>query len=176
MKTHLLTFTLLTGLGLNGCVSVRSNQESGEVPSFQKILVFTKQKEKAQRYADSYRFAFPAGYQVTTLGFDDLTFGNPDSLIRQEAAANGCDAVLWLETRPTGTVTGTQFGTWSDFELYGEFRTWPANQPFWKMKVALASLRSQLSPDRVVRQLQRDGILRPVSLTRPSAALSPKNP
>ncbi|MBC7891287.1 MAG: hypothetical protein H7Y12_03665 [Sphingobacteriaceae bacterium] len=176
MKTQLLTFTLLTTLGISACVRVRSNQESGVVPPFQKILVFAKQKENAQRYADSYRFAFPAGYQVTTLGFDDLTFGNPDSLIRREAAATGSDVVLWLETRPTGTVTGNQYFTNSDFEQYAELRTWPTNQPFWKMKVALPSQWRQVSPVRVMHQLQRDGILRQTDSARSTAVLSPKNP
>ncbi len=176
MKTQLFVLALLMGIGLTGCVRVRSNQESGAVSPFQKILVVAKQKEKAQRYADSYRFAFPAGYQVTTLGFDDLTFGSPDSLIRQEVTAYGCDVVLWLETRPTGTVTGNQYFTTSDFELYGELRAWPSNRPFWKMRAALPSLVSQLSPARVVHQLQRDRILRQTDSARSTAVLSPKNP
>jgi|GEM_PF-5946003 len=178
MNKQQVALLLMGALSLSGCVSVRSNREPGaEVPAFDNILVVLKQKNDAQRYADEYRFAFPPGYQVTTLGIDDLTFGNQDSLVHKNAQEASANAVLWLENRPTGTVTGTQYYTVTDFELYGELRVWPANRPIWKAKVLKAPVRGHFPPSRVVSQLLRDGVLnkRGPALTS-AAAISFKTP
>lgn len=157
MKTNLLPLLLLTGLGLCGCVSVRSNREpAASLPAFDNVLVVVKQKDNAQRAADRFRFAFPPGYQVTTLGIDDLTFGNPDSLVRAKARQEGSNAVLWLERRPTGTVTGNQYYTSSDFELYGELRALPTHAPVWKIKVQPPRGNQ---PHRVINRMIQDGVL-----------------
>ena len=157
MKTNLASLLLLAVLGLGGCVSVRSSREpSATLPAFDNVLVVVKQKDNAQRAANQYRFAFPPGYQVTVLGIDDLSFGNPDSLVRAKAREAGANAVLWLENRPTGTVTGTQYYTSSDFELYGELRALPTHAPVWKIKVQPP--RSN-QPHRVVNRMLRDGVL-----------------
>ena len=160
MKFNLTSLLLLTGLGLGGCVSVRSNRETvANPPAFDNVLVVVKQKDQAQRFANRFRFAFPPGYQVTSFGIDDLSFGSPDSLVRAKAKEVGANAVLWLENRPTGIVTGSQYWTTTLFELYGELRTLPANQPIWKMKMSKAPARANFPPERVVSQLLRDGVL-----------------
>lgn len=174
MKTNPVSLLLLAAFALGGCVSVRSNREgSATLPPFDNVLVVVKQKDQAQRFADRFRFAFPPGYQVSTLGIDDLSFGNPDSLVRVKAREAGANAVLWLENRPTGTVTGGTDFTVTDFELYGELRTLPTNQPVWKVKVLKAPIRSNFPPERVVSQMLRDGVL---SKSGPGlAAVSPSS-
>ncbi len=163
---------------LMGCASssIHSNQEPGAVPQFSSVLVVVKQKEKAQRHADEYRFAFPPGYQVSTLGLDDLTFGVPDSLIRRQATAEGSQAVLWLEVRPSGSMTGGRYYASTDYEMYGEMRTWPDNRAFWKGRALLPSLRGSYAPSTVVHRLMRDGILQKTGPALSAAALSPKTP
>jgi len=160
MKTNLASL-LLAVLGLGGCVSIRSSREPAATPpAFDNVLVVVKQKDQAQRFANQFRFAFPPGYQVTPLGIDDLSFGNPDSLVRAKVREVGANAVLWLENRPSGVVTGSQYYTTTLFELYGELRTPPTNQPIWKVKMNKAPARANFPPERVVSQMLRDGVLR----------------
>lgn len=177
MKTNLIAFLLLGVFAVGGCVSVRSNGERvSQIPPFDNLLVVVKQKDAAQRYADRFRFAFPPGYQITPLGIDDLTLGNPDSLIATTARESGANAVLWLEYRPTGAVTGTQYFTTADFELYGELRPLPSNQPVWKVKMLKAPIRDGFPPTRVVKQMLNDGVLQERGPGLAMANHSPQTP
>lgn len=151
----------LVAAGCSACATLHSQVDPAGMPPIRHLLVVAVQRENAHRYAELYRTAFPPGYAVRTMGLDELSLVAPDSLVRREANARPTDAVLWLTARPSGSykvVPGANSAT-PNLELYGELRPWPANRSVWNVRAPIPGLLWQVPPSRVVRQLQRDGLI-----------------
>lgn len=161
MNLRTIAGVLLAALVLGGCVRLQSNTLDEAVPPFNRVLVVTKTKREGDRYARQFLGRFPSGYEVSVLGFDDLSFGNADRLIARRARENGCQALLLVEIRPTGSVVSTgKYSAAPGFEWYAEMRALPSNQPFWK---AASNIWADFNPPDAsvfVNRLKKDGILR----------------
>jgi hypothetical protein len=166
----------LAFLAAGGCVTLRSNTASESVPAFSQVLVVVKAKRNGDRYASQYRNAFPAGYQVTTIGFDDLSFDKPDSLIAAEARRSGSEVLLWLELRTSDTAVRTgRYPVGPGYEWYAEMRSLRTNQAFWKAETGLLSSYTPPEPRFIVNRLRRDGILQKTAPVLAKGA-SPEKP
>lgn len=179
MKTRLLPLLPLLGLALGGCASraLYSNVRPGVIPAFSRVLVVANTKRDGDGYARQVAARFPPGYAVTPLGFDDLSFGNLDSLVAQKTAESGSEVVLWIGFRPTGgTVRTGRYSTGMGFEWYAEMRRAGEGQPFWKAVTSVTGTVSRPLPEAYVRRLLSDGILQKSGPRSASAPTTFKTP
>lgn len=179
MKTRLSLLLPLLGLALGGCASgsLHSNVRPGAVPAFSRVLVVANTKRDGDGYARQVARQFPPGYAVTPLGFDDLSFGNLDSLVAQKTAESGSEVVLWIGFRPTGgTVRTGRYSSGIGFEWFAEMRRAGDEQPFWKAVTGVAGTVSRPLPEQYVRRLLSDGILQKSGPRSAPAPTTPKTP
>lgn len=157
---------------LTGCVTIRSNKLADAVPEFGRILVVSKLDNVPADYPARYVGAFPPRYEVCALTTNRLTFGNPDSLIRQKARQCNSDVILSLELNRTNVTTYGRYTSISPSDYYAEMRTAVDNKPFWKAVISSPYKKEGpnaifISPRVIVSRLQQDGILdQPASASR----------
>lgn len=177
MKRNACFLALLAGLFLPGCAArtLYSNVRPGVIPAFSRVLVVANTKRDGDGYARQVAARFPPGYAVTPLGFDDLSFGNLDSLVAQKIAESGSEVVLLIGFRPTGgTVRTGRYSSGMGFEWYAEMRRASEDQPFWKAVTSVAGTVSRPLPEAYLQRLVSDGILQKSGPRSASAPTTPK--
>lgn len=161
MNLRSIVGLVLAALVLGGCIRLQSNTLDGGVPPFNRVLVVTKTKRDGDRYARQFLNRFPSGYEVSVLGFDDLSFGDADSLTAVRARENRCQVLLLVEIRPSGSAVSTgRYSAGPGFEWYAEMRALPSNQPFWKAATGISGFVAPPDASVFVNRLVKDGILR----------------
>ncbi len=155
MKTGLYVLTMSL---LMGCVTFRSNT-NGIIPSFSRILVASKLVRISPTYLDRYTRSFPPGYTVCTVDIGPISFGSPDSLIRQAASQCNSEVILTLDVAQN-LQGGSGKSHYNINDLLLEMATLPDRKPFWKAIVPVSAvMRDALYPPDVVGQLKEDGII-----------------
>ncbi len=159
MKSLSILFALTLLTIATGCVRVRSNVKDNATPPFKRILVVTKTEQPSDAFTNQFLKAFPANYEVCTIGLKQLPFENHEEAIRKQADLCNSDAILTIETvyrlNPWSFRDDARTNTFT-----GEMRLRGSNQPFWKSAISANWLYGENFPARsVVRQLLKDGIL-----------------
>ena len=90
---------------LTGCtyVSIQSNTNSVLSPRFTNILVVVKTDYDATAYLARFERAFPRRYEVCSLAVGKLSFGDPDSLVRDAAQRHRSEVMLTIAPFRTTT-------------------------------------------------------------------------
>jgi hypothetical protein len=127
---RLLT-TLLLLAALTGCAPFLTSK-NGTPPPFKRVLVVSKLSRITKAYLPQIALTFPAGYTVCSVDAGTLSFGSPDSLVRQMAANCNAEAVLTIsQGRDNGIRVGL-FWYRNVNDILLEMTTYPGGKPFWK--------------------------------------------
>ncbi|AQG79926.1 hypothetical protein [Spirosoma montaniterrae] len=152
-----------------GCVNMQSNVKRDAVPQFKRILVVTKSRKALDTYARSFLRVFPSNYEVCSVAVSQLAFDEKET-IRKQADLCQSDVVLLVDVVHAGDALPWNPTGDGMSQLNLEMRPVNSDQPFWKAIVSMSrTLGERVPPERVARQLAKDGI---ISGQLPSAAQS----
>lgn len=160
MKTiaYIALFFGLSG-GLMGCTSARfqSNIQANDVPDFHRILVVSRLPKTTATYLPGFQTAFPGGYQVCTLSNSPISFDSPEQAIQQQRRECQSEVMLTIDFSRNYTTGYGQYIS-ANNELLMEMTNLATGKPFWKA-VVTTSGSNEVSPQRIVNQLIKDGIV-----------------
>ena len=144
---------------LAGCtyVSIQSNMNSASLPRFTNILVVVKTDYDATSYLTRFERAFPRRYEVCSLAVGKLSFGDPDSLIRDAAQRHRSEVVLTIVPFRT-SISGSGKNINTNEEVFMEMQTLPDQKSFWK-GMAYTDGSSYINPKRIVEKLAEDRLI-----------------
>ncbi len=157
MKTWLPGIILLA---LTGCVTTyfKTNTDYNALHRFSRILVVSKLPKVPSTYLTAWLSAFPDQYDVCVVDASELSFGNPDSLINQEAQKCRSEVMLTLDFNRNYTAGAGKY-IYSTSEVSLQMATLPDRKPFWKALATQDVSREDIQPRQVVKQLITDAII-----------------
>jgi hypothetical protein len=151
------TFLLLTCLC--GCAPFLTSK-NGTPPPIGRVLIVSKLSRTTPAYLSEFTITFPARYTVCAVNVGTLSYGDPDSLIRQMAATCNADAVLTISQGPDNGIRAGVLFYRNVNDILLEMATYPGGKPFWKgLTSAPVMRRNPILPDRLVRRLIEDKVL-----------------
>ncbi len=146
MKTYI--FLLVVAVSLAGCIPFKTSIDQQAMPDFSRVLVVSRLPVNKPKMLYDFIKVFPVQYSVCSMGIDPLTFGNPDSLVRQRIRECNSQVVLTIDIQsdygvlpnsysrtspghypppPAGLYSGLRYGT-----LYFEMYDVATGKSFWK--------------------------------------------
>jgi hypothetical protein len=150
---------LLVALLISSCRPLLTSK-NGTPPPFKRVLVVSKLTRISKDYLPQFAITFPTSYTICTVDAGTLSFGDPDSLVRQMAEKCDVDAVLTLSQGKDNGIRRGIFFYRNVHDIVLEMATYPGGKPFWKgLSHARVYEINPISPQKVVRRLYDEDII-----------------